>query len=145
VTPLLPLLVHNILFAAESEPAMRYACRLAKECGAALFFLHVAEDVWKEPLSTRMQAADFFRLRLMEKHWVLEEGVAPEFRIGFGAPAELILETAGELQIEVIVLGVRGVRYPQVAAHLPGPTAYDVVSHARCPVLVIRGGPQLEK
>ena len=54
-------------------------------------------------------------------------------------PAEFILETAGKLQIELIVLGVRGTRFPRVAAHLPGPTAYDVVSHARCPVLVIRG------
>jgi nucleotide-binding universal stress UspA family protein len=132
-------------FSPESEPAMHYACTLAKEYNAALFFLHVAEDVWQEPLSTRMQAADFFRLRLTEKHWALEEGVAPEFHVEFGVPAEFILETADKLQIELIVLGVRGTRFPRVAAHLPGPTAYDVVSHARCPVLVIRGGPQLEK
>ena len=62
-------------FSPESEPAMHYACTLAKEYKATLFFLHVAEDVWKEPITTRMQAADFFRLRLMEKHWVLAEGV----------------------------------------------------------------------
>ncbi len=60
-------------------------------------------------------------------------------------PAEFFLEFARKLQIELIVLGVRGARYPKVAAHLPGPTAYDVVSHARCPVLVVRGGPQVEK
>jgi nucleotide-binding universal stress UspA family protein len=132
-------------FSPECEPAMHYACALAKEYNAALFFLHVAEDVWQEPLSTRMQAADFFRLRLTEKHWALEEGVAPEFHVEFGVPAEFILEISGKLQIELIVLGVRGTRFPRVAAHLPGPTAYDVVSHARCPVLVIRGGPQLEK
>ena len=81
----------------------------------------------------------------MEKHWSLAEGAAPEFHVEFGVPAEFILETASKLQIELIVLGVRGTRFPRVAAHLPGPTAYDVVSHARCPVLVIRGGPQLEK
>jgi nucleotide-binding universal stress UspA family protein len=133
-------------FSPESEPAMHYACTLAKEYRATLFFLHVAEDVWKEPITTRMQAADFFSLRLAEKHWVLEEGVTPEFRVEFNpVRAECILETAGTLQIELIVLGVRGTRFPRVAAHLPGPTAYDVVSHARCPVLVIRGGPQLQK
>ncbi len=133
-------------FCPESEPAMHYACALAKEYDAALFFLHVAEDVWKEPLSTRMQAADFFRLRLMEKQWVLEQGVTPEFRVEFNpVRAECILEIAGKLQIELIVLGVRGTRYPHMAAHLPGPTAYDVVSHARCPVLVVRGKHQLEK
>jgi nucleotide-binding universal stress UspA family protein len=132
-------------FSPESEPAMHYACGLAKEYGSGLFFLHVAEDVWKEPLSTRMQAADFFRMRMQEKRWVLEEGSAPEFRVEFGPPAESILEIAGKLQIGLLVLGVRGTPYPRVAAHLPGPTADDVVSHARCPVLVIRGGSQLKE
>ncbi len=132
-------------FSPASKPAMHYAYVLAREYNAALFFLHVAEDIWKEPLSTRMQAADFFRMRLLENHWELEEGITPEFHVEFGPPAGRIMEIADTLQIELIVLGVRGTPHPRVAAHLPGPTAYDVVSHARCPVLVIRGEPQLEK
>jgi len=132
-------------FSPESEAAMRFACSLSREYRAALFFLHVTQDAYKEPLSTRMQAADFFRLRFMEKHWTLEAGIAPEYYVEFGVPAEFILEIAAKLQIELIVLGMRGARYPRVAAHLPGPTAYDVVSHAPCPVLVIRGGPQLQE
>ena len=32
-------------FSPESEPAMHCACSLAKEYNAALFFLHVTEDV----------------------------------------------------------------------------------------------------
>ncbi|MGA3093348.1 MAG: universal stress protein [Terriglobales bacterium] len=133
-------------FSSESEPAMRYACSLAKEYSAALFFLHVTQDAYQEPISTRMKPADFFCLRFSEKRWALEEGITPEYRVEFNpVAAECILETAGRLQTELIVLGVRGTHYPRLAAHLPGPTAYDVVSHARCPVLVIRGGPQLEK
>ncbi|MGB7586864.1 MAG: universal stress protein [Terriglobales bacterium] len=131
-------------FSPDSEPAMHYACSLAREYNAALSFLHVAEDVWKEPLSTRMQAADFFRLRHLEKHWTVDEGCTPQYYVEFGSPAERILEVAAKLQIELIVLGVRGTRYPRMAAHMPGPTAYDVVSHARCPVLVIRGGTQIQ-
>ncbi len=138
---------HRILYAtdfsAESEPAMHYAYFLAKEYRASLVFLHIAEDVWKEPLSTRMRAADFFRMRMLEKHWALKEGgVRPEFQVDFGPPAERILESGTTLGIDLLVLGVRGTRYPKVAAHLPGPTAYDVVSHARCPVLVVRGRVQ---
>lgn len=140
---------HSILYATdfspESEPALRYACSLAKEYGGALFFLHVTQDAWKEPLSTRMQAADFFRMRFVEKKWTLDEEISPEYHVEFGRPAEYILEISGKLQIELIVLGVRGARYPRVAAHLPGPTAYDVVSHARCPVLVVRGETETEK
>lgn len=138
-------ILHATDFSQESEAAMHYACTLAQEYEAALFFLHVAEDVWKEPLSTRMQAADFFRMRFLEKHWVLDNGITPEYHIEFGRPADFVLEAARKLQIELIVLGVRGVRYPKVSAHLPGPAAYDVVSHARCPVLVVRGGPNLEQ
>ena len=93
-----------------------------------------------------MKPGDFFCLRFLEKHWALDEGITPEYHVEFNpVAAECILETAGSLQAELIVLGVRGARYPRVAAHLPGPTAYDVVSHARCPVLVIRGGPPLQK
>jgi nucleotide-binding universal stress UspA family protein len=133
-------------FSLESEPAMHYACSLAKEYSATLFFLHVTQDVYQEPVSTRMKPADFFCLRFMEKKWVLEEGITPEYHVEFNpVAAECILETAEKLQIELIVLGVRGSRYPRVAAHLPGPTAYDVVSRARCPVLIIRGGAPLEK
>jgi len=132
-------------FSPASEPAMHYACALAREYGTTLYFLHVAEDVWKEPLSTRMQAADFCRIRLQESHWVLEEGCAPEFHVDFGPTAERILEAAEKLHAELLVLGVRGAHHPRVAAHLPGPAAYDVVSQARCPVLVVRGGPPLDK
>lgn len=46
-------------FSAGSEPAMHFAPRLAQEYGAALFFLHVVEDVWKESISTRVDADDF--------------------------------------------------------------------------------------
>lgn len=126
-------------FSPVSEPAMRCACYLAREYGAELFFLHVAEDIWKEPLATRMQAADFFRMRLLEESWVLAEGAKPEFRVEFGPRAGRILENAAKLNIELVVLGVRGTEHPRLAAHLPGPTAYDVVSHAPCPVLVVRG------
>jgi nucleotide-binding universal stress UspA family protein len=143
--PRLGRILYATDFSQESEPAMHFACYLAKEFSATLFFLHVVEDIWDEPLSTGIQGADFIRLRLLEKHWVIEEGCTPELHVEFGQPSECILEVAEELQIQLIVLGVRGTRYPRVAAHLPGPTAYDVASHSRCPVLVVRGGLRAEK
>jgi nucleotide-binding universal stress UspA family protein len=138
-------ILHATDFSPESEPAMHYAYSLAKEYDASLAFLHVAEDVWKKPLSTRMRPADFFCERLLERHWVLEEdGVIPDFHVEFGPRAECILETARKLRSKLTLLGVRGSRYPRMASHLPGPTSYDVVSRARCPVLVIHG-PRPEK
>jgi nucleotide-binding universal stress UspA family protein len=133
-------ILHATDFSPEAEPAMHYAYSLAKAYGATLALLHVAEDVWQEPLSTRLRPVDFFRERLLERHWVVEqEGVVPEYYVEFGPRADCILEISDKLRTELIVIGVRGARYPHVAAHLPGPTAYDVVTRARCPVLVLRG------
>jgi universal stress protein E len=138
-------ILHATDFSPESEPAMHYAYALAKEYGASLLILHVAEDVWQEPLSTKLKAEDFCRERVLERHWKIEEqGVVPVYRVEFGPRADCILEVAAKLQSELIVIGARGALYPRVAAHLPGPTAYDVVSRSGCPVLVIRGGTQVQ-
>jgi nucleotide-binding universal stress UspA family protein len=130
-------------FSGESQPAMHYACSLAREYGASLAFLHVTEEIWKAELSSGMKAADFFKKRMLEENWTMEEDdISREYYFRFGLPSQRILELAAQLQSELIVLGVRGSRHPRVAAHLPGPTAYDVVSQARCPLLVIRGEHQ---
>ena len=127
-------------FSPESEAALRYAYSLAGDYGASLAFVHVADNVWREPLSTRLRAADFIEERLVERQWPLpEQRLATEYRVEFGPRADSILDVAAKFQAELIVLGVRGARHPQLAAHLPGPTAYDVVSRAQCPVLVVRG------
>ncbi|HZW79478.1 MAG TPA: universal stress protein [Candidatus Deferrimicrobiaceae bacterium] len=127
-------------FSTESAPAMHYAHWLAKEFKAHLFFLHVTQDAWQEPLATRVSADEFCRLRLMEQGWARSiEDVNPEFLLEFGVPAERIVEQASNLRSELIVLGVPGTHHPEIVAHLPGPTAYDVVSHAHCPVLAVRG------
>jgi nucleotide-binding universal stress UspA family protein len=117
-------ILHATDFSPEAEPAMQYAYSLAKAYGATLALLHVAEDVWQEPLSTRLRPADFFRERLMEKHWVVEEeGVVPEYYVEFGPRADCILEISDKLRSELIVIGVRGTSRPHVPAHLPGPAA----------------------
>jgi nucleotide-binding universal stress UspA family protein len=148
VSPETEVALHRILhptdFSPESEVAMQYAYSLAKEYGASLALMHVAEDVWQEPLSTRLKPADFFLERLLERHWKVEdEGVKPEYFVEFGPRADCILELAAKLQSELIVIGVRGAQHPGIAAHLPGPTAYDIVCRSRCPVFVIRGETQV--
>ena len=41
--------------------------------------------------------------------------------------------------LDLIVMGVRATALPRTSAHLPWATAYDVVCHAHCPVLTVRG------
>jgi nucleotide-binding universal stress UspA family protein len=52
-----------------------------------------------------------------------------------GSPAQVILDVAKELAIDLIVIG------PKRRSGLPGTmaTAYQVVTQAPCPVLTVRG------
>ncbi|RWA53131.1 hypothetical protein AU476_15000 [Cupriavidus sp. UYMSc13B] len=63
-------------------------------------------------------------------------GIAPEFHVRVGHPAEQIVEYADELGVEVIVMGHRG-RSP-IGRWLVGSVARAVIDHANCPVLVVR-------
>lgn len=133
-------------FSSESRPAMRYAYALTKEYDAHLYFLHVVEDVWQEPFSTRVSADTFCRLQLHENDLSeIEEGVQPEFLVEFGMAEALTLDVARNREVQLIVLSVPGTVHPVLSAHLPGPVAYNIVSHALCPVLGVRGKVEISK
>jgi nucleotide-binding universal stress UspA family protein len=135
--------VHRILHPTElrdsSRPAMEFACALARVYEAELYVLHVAEDIWREPLSTRMTPDAFCRMRLLESG--LPEstlGVEPQFLVDFGPAESLILEAAEKHDVQLVVIGVPGAAHPELISHFPGPLAYDIASHSRCPVLAVR-------
>jgi nucleotide-binding universal stress UspA family protein len=143
IDPQAEVRVERILYATDFSPesrrASRYACALAKQYGAQLFFLHVVEDVWQEPLSTRVSAEPFCRVQLQEKGFSdFPKGVQPEFLVEFGRAEQLTLEVADKRDVQLMVLSVPGTTHPALSAHLPGPIAYNIVSHARCPVLGVR-------
>ena len=133
-------ILHATDFSPESRRAMDYAYALSKAYSAHLSLLHVVETAWTEPLSTRATPEAFWRARLLERGWPeSEEGVEPEFLVESGSPERLIVETAHQRGVQLVVLSFPGASHPKLAAHLPGPLAYNVVTHARCPVLVVRG------
>jgi nucleotide-binding universal stress UspA family protein len=150
VDPQAEVSIRRILYATgflpESKRAMRYAYTLAKQYDAHLYFLHVVEDIWQEPLSTRVSADAFCRVQLHDRGFSeIEEGVQPEFLVEFGMAEELTLEVARNREIQLMVLNVPGTVHPVLSAHLPGPLAYNIVSHARCPVLGVRGKLEIAK
>jgi nucleotide-binding universal stress UspA family protein len=64
----------------------------------------------------------------------------PEAMVQHGDPVEQILATANQCGADLIVLGVRGLNaLAGVATHLKRAIAYNVVAHALCPVLTVRG------
>ncbi|HWF38479.1 MAG TPA: universal stress protein [Candidatus Acidoferrales bacterium] len=123
---------------SESGGALRYAYALAAAYSAKLYLLHLVDNPWAEPLSTRMPHEAFFRMRLLEKGWPdKQDGIEPEFLVEFGSTETQALAMARKHDIQMIITSVRSAGHPDLAAHLPGPLAYNIVIHAQCPVLVV--------
>lgn len=128
-------------FTDDSLAALPYAISLAQEYQARLTLLHVIEK-WQagDFVTPRdLEAAMFRRLQALVPPGT-DLWCEPWFMVTQGVPAEEILAIAAERGADMIVLGVRqptGV--PGASTHLPIATAHKVVSHAKCPVLTIRG------
>lgn len=122
-----------------SRPALEYAYGLAQACGAALWLMHTVDNAWREPLSTRMTSEAFCRMRLLESALPARaEGVDLRFIVEFGIHESLILDAARRHDAQLLVVGLRRMTHPGLASHLPGPLAYNIASHAPCPVLAVR-------
>jgi nucleotide-binding universal stress UspA family protein len=132
-------ILHPTDFHPQSKPVMEYAYALAEAYAADLCLLHVADNIWKEPLSTRMTPEAFCRMRLLENGLPEHEPtIEPSFQVEFGSPESLILEAAQKRGVQLIVMGVPLTAHPGFSSHLPGPLVYDVASHALSPVLAVR-------
>ncbi len=130
--------LHSILFPTDFSPAslaaLPYAVGLAQEHRAQLNLLHVMASEEDGPI-----AASFTdRLRNLaprgEDLWC-----EPKAFVETGNPSETILKQAEEMEVDLIVLGVKTRRTAAHAKPLPMATAYRVVSRAICPVLTVHG------
>ena len=73
--------------------------------------------------------------RLVSKE--AEPWCEPRYFVEQGIPAEKILQVAKQLQADLIVLGAKPAK--GLAIHVNTGTVHNVVSHAKCPVLTVRG------
>jgi len=135
-----------VLFATDfntvSGVAAPYAVSLAQENQARLVLLHVL------PTPKTGKQIRPGGLSVAEALHGLEELVPtdaelrcrPEPKVEHGEPADQILAQAEWCDADLIVLGVRGVdTLPGFATRVERGIAYDVVAHAPCPVLTVRG------
>jgi nucleotide-binding universal stress UspA family protein len=124
-------------FSAGSLKALPYALSMAEENNAQLMLLHAIPLV---PVQQQDDVREGARRRL-EK--LVPPDAAdwcnPEYVVRFEFPADGILKVAQEHQADLIVMGVRATASPRTSSHLPWATAYEVVCHAHCPVLTVRG------
>jgi nucleotide-binding universal stress UspA family protein len=158
IGPAVPAVVGNefrrVLLATDFEPASRnalpYAFSLASESKGTLTLLHVLTSVpvvdvgpyWYVGSDVvagyeRARRSALGRLRqLIPRERELPSN--PELLVGFGLVSQEIVRIAAS-HADLIVMGVNRAPSVRVSAHLPGATAHEVVAHAKCPVLRVRG------
>jgi nucleotide-binding universal stress UspA family protein len=130
--------LRKILFATDfsqnSDKALGYALSLAMEYNAELILLHVLEEI---PPSTDLQTAT------AEITGQLERPIPPDARnwctiksvVRVGKPYQEVIQLAGELQTDLVVMGVRGRSGLDLA--LFGSTTHRVIQLGPCPVLAV--------
>jgi nucleotide-binding universal stress UspA family protein len=123
-------------FSAGSLKALPYALSLAEENQAHLTLLHVMPLV---PMQHQESVSGSVKQRLQGLiPPEAEDWCHPAPVVNFEFPAEGILDVAEAHNADLIVMGVhKGA--PRASAHLPWAIAYEVISHAHCPVLTVRG------
>jgi nucleotide-binding universal stress UspA family protein len=146
----------RILVGVDGSPASLKAVELAgdlpRKCGAQLTLLTV---VPRSPPAVASCYAEYARIEHTQeppKEFVVAaaeevldrarratgaKGAAPiEAEPAFGDPAREIIATAEDRNADLIVVGSRG--HGRLAGLLLSSVAHKLVSHAPCPVLVVR-------
>ena len=129
-----------------SLAALTTAFAFAQEADAALTIVHVFDWPADEDLLVeRFDAGEFHRVVEEQTRQRLEALIPADVRVwctprvtlAYGKPYREIVEIAAREQADLIVMGVHG-RNPLNLA-LFGSTTNQVVRHAPCPVLTLRG------
>ncbi|HIC81933.1 MAG TPA: universal stress protein [Kiloniellaceae bacterium] len=122
--------------------AVRCAGDIAKTYGAKLVLLAVdGHRPLEGPLADLATSEDLSRSEVFERVLAsariladVPEGVTMEQRVGFGDPADEILDEAGRIGADLIVVGSRGLG--EYAELLLGSVSRKVLHLAKVPVLV---------
>jgi nucleotide-binding universal stress UspA family protein len=134
-------ILHPTDFSEHARYAFRLACALARDYGAKLIVLHVAEPpiaVYGEGVIVPVMDPihEEAKNKLHNIRPPDPEEVYIEHRMLEGDPPEEILAVAKELPCELIVMGTHG--RTGLRRLIMGSVAEEVVRKALCPVLTVR-------
>lgn len=141
--------IKTILFATDfsesSQPAADYAITLAKLTGAHLHVLHVINELEEhqrvmiplEAFQVLEQQVELLAIAELE-HFCKNQagGLTTTIHAVVGVPYRKILETAGDLAADLVVMGTHG--RTGIEYVLVGSTAERVVRYSKTPVLTVR-------
>jgi nucleotide-binding universal stress UspA family protein len=131
----------------EAELATRAAVELAEGTGSELHLVYVEPlpDFMKSDAGTLGYDHQLYKMieaegreTLRKLVWLVKVsgGTLAEAHLRMGAVAEEIVAFADELEVDMIVVGSRGLR--GIRRTLAGSVSESVFRHARCPVMVVR-------
>jgi universal stress protein A len=134
-------------FSDESYRAMQYAERFAKQYNSKLILAHVihvpsgelrnAEGHMMKLEDGKQHTAD----QLKEAHAKYAHGYPNcEQFVDFGVPAEKLLALARERNVDLIVISTHG--HSAFEHILVGSVAEGIITHAPCPVFIVRRGAE---
>jgi nucleotide-binding universal stress UspA family protein len=133
--------VEKILTAVDgsthADKALEYAIQLAKNYSAALALVHVEED--KLVRIGGPQVVDCIGTVgecILKDASTKVQGVTFNSVLEYGSPAEVIIKVAKKANVDIIVVGSRGLS--SVRRFLLGSVSDDISMHARSSVLIIR-------
>ena len=138
----------NILVPLDGSQAGReallYALSLAETYQASVWILHVIDLNQYMSSFEQVSGSGYLPQEILDEgQKVLEEvcglipaGVTAKTLVKMGRPQERILETAEEMQADLIVMGSRGLG--ALKQMLMGSVSQHILVHAKSPVLVIR-------
>jgi nucleotide-binding universal stress UspA family protein len=137
----------NILLAVDGSDHALHAAQVAASLAKAMksqtlriviayetIPVHLGEPYMQEAINARLNETE----QIMQKAVQAVGAVPAEIHTELieGDPAEVIVEVAQTRESNVIVMGSRGLG--KLAGLLLGSTSQKVVSHAPCPVLIVR-------
>lgn len=135
-------------FTDASLAALPYAVSIATRMKAPLVLLHLLTEVPGLDGTPPCTATEMLRIQrdaqiaATERLERLVPNASADSRpfclVKAAEPAEGILSAARLLQANTIVMGLHRKLNVDLACHMPGSTAYEVVCRASCPVLTVR-------
>ena len=143
-----PVAIKTILVAVDgseySEKAVKYACTIALPLEAEVYLLYVVpmlvnatpyqDTVSDQPFLALQKVGEDILARA--KKMAEEQGCTAIDLISYGEAASRIIEIAEEKNVDVIVMGSRGMS--GLKRLFVGSTSDKVTRQARCPVLIVR-------
>ena len=120
-----------------ANKALEYAVQLGKNFGAKLALIHVEED--KLVRIGGPQVVDCIGTIgecILNDVSTKVQGISFDKMLKYGSPAEIIIKVAKKANVDIIVLGSRGLS--SVRRFLLGSVSDDISMHARSSVLIVR-------